>query len=71
MARLFLQVFLVICTCLPLILLVLDMAQRYPPQLSLVDIGLIDGVLLIVALALPLGLLSRLGVDWRRDPGER
>lgn len=51
-------------------LLVADMSRRYSPNLALVDIGLVDALLLIAALALPLVVLTRLGVDWRSGPEE-
>ena len=51
-------------------LLVADMSRRYPPERALVDIGLVDAVLLIAALALPLVVLTRLGVNWRSEPEE-
>ncbi len=70
MNKLVLQIFLVIIACLPLIVLVLDMAQRYAPDSPLRDIGLTDALLLLVALALPVVVLSRLGVDWRTGPEE-
>ena len=69
-ARLLINIFLVIAACAPLLLLVADMAQRYPLERALVDIGLVDAVLLIAALALPLFVLSRLGVHWRTGPEE-
>ncbi len=70
MTKLVLHIFLVIIACLPLIVLVLDMVQRYAPGSPLRDIGLTDAVLLLVALALPVVVLSRLGVDWRTGPEE-
>jgi hypothetical protein len=69
-SRLFLHIFLVIATCVPLVLLVADMAQRYPLDRALMEISLVDAVLLIVALGLPLCALSRLGVDWRTGAEE-
>jgi len=69
-ARLFLHIFLVIATCAPLVLLVADMAQRYPLDRALMDISIVDAALLIAALSLPICALSRLGVDWRAGPEE-
>ncbi len=70
MTRLFRHIILVIATCVPLVLLVADMAQRYPLNGVLMDISLVDAALLIAALSLPLCALSRLGVDWRAEPEE-
>lgn len=70
MPRLLLHVSLVIAACAPLVLLVADMSRRYPPGRALVDIGLVDAVLLIAALALPLVVLTRIGVNWRSGPEE-
>ena len=70
MNRLFLHILLVIATCLPLVLVVADMTQRYPLNGALIDISLVDAVLLIAALGLPLFALSRLGVNWRTGPDE-
>ena len=71
MSRLFLHIFLVIAACVPLLLLVADMARRYPLDGALMDISLLDAALLIAALSLPLCLLTRLGVDWRAEAEER
>ena len=68
MARLFLHIVFIIIACLPLIVLVFDMTQRYPAGTPLVDIRLTDWGLLIAALGLPLFALSHLGVNWRADP---
>ena len=70
MPRLFLNVLLVIAACAPLVLLVANMLQRYPLDGALMDISLVDALLLIAALGLPLGVLTRLGVDWRAGPEE-
>ncbi|MDH3219839.1 MAG: hypothetical protein OEO19_09925 [Gammaproteobacteria bacterium] len=70
MPRILLNVFFVIAACAPLALLVADMVQRYPLDGALKSIGLVDALLLIAALALPLFLLTRLGVDWRTGPEE-
>lgn len=70
MSKFFLQIFLVIATCAPLVLQVADMAQRYPLDRALIDISLVDAALLIAALILPVCVLSRLGVDWRAGPEE-
>ena len=64
------SVSLVIAACAPLLLLVADMTHRYPLDGALMDIGLVDAILLIAALALPLGVLPRLGVAWRSSPEE-
>jgi hypothetical protein len=68
--RLFLHILFVIAGCAPLILLVVDMVQRYPLDEALMDIGLVDAALLIAATSLPVFTLSRLGVDWRAEPAE-
>ena len=68
--RLFLHVFIVIAACAPLVLLVADMVQRYPLDRALIDIGLVDAALLIVATIFPVFVPSRLGVDWRAEPEE-
>ncbi len=70
MPRPIVYIIFVIAACAPLVLLVADMAQRYPLERALIDISLVDAVLLIAALALPLLVLSRLGVDWRTGPEE-
>ena len=70
MNRLFLHVFFVIAACAPLVLLAADMVQRYPLDGALMDIGLVDAALLIVATSLPVFGLSRLGVNWRAEPEE-
>ena len=70
MTRLFLHIFLVIAACAPLMLLVADMAQRYPLHRALMEISLVDAILLIATLGLPLFALSRLGVAWRAGPEE-
>ena len=70
MNKLFIHIILVIAACAPLALLVTNMAQRYPLDQALIGIGLVDAILLIAALGLPLWALSRLGVNWRREPGE-
>jgi hypothetical protein len=70
MKRLFLQILLIVVTCLPLTLLALDMAQRYSSGGSLLDIGLLDAAMLIAALGLPLCALPLIGVDWRSPPEE-
>lgn len=70
MAKHLLKIFLVLCACAPMVLLVLDMGRRYPLDTPLAEIALIDAALLVVALVLPVFLLPRLGVDWRRDPDE-
>jgi len=69
-SRLFLNSILVVAACAPLILLVGDMVQRYPLDISLLDISIVDAVLLLVALAIPLGLLQRLDVNWRNSPDD-
>ncbi len=56
--------------CVPLVLLVTNMVQKYPLDSTLIDISLIDAILLIATLSLPLYLLPRLGVDWRAEPEE-
>ncbi len=56
--------------CVPLVLLVTNMVQKYPLDSTLIDISLVDVALLIAALSLPLYLLPRLGVDWRSEPEE-
>ena len=70
MNRLFLHVCIVIAACAPLVLLVADMVQRYPLDRALIDIGLVDAALLIVATILPVIVPPRLGVDWRAEPEE-
>ena len=70
MTRLFLHVFFVMAACAPLILLVANMAQRYPLDAALLDISLVDAVWLIAATSLPVFVPSRLGVDWRAEPEE-
>ena len=70
MPRIVLNIFLVIAACAPLVLLVADMAQRYPLESALIDISFVDALLLIAALALPLFVLSHLGVHWRAGPDE-
>ncbi len=70
MTRLFLHIILVIMACVPLVLLVTNMVQKYPLDSTLIDISLIDAILLIATLSLPLYLLPRLGVDWRAEPEE-
>ena len=70
MANFLLKIFLLIGACAPMTLLVFDLAHRYPLDTPLTDIALVDGVLLIAALVLPVLLLPRLGVDWRREPDE-
>ena len=70
MNRLFLHVFFVIAACAPLVLLVVDMAQRYPLDEALMNIGLVDAALLIAATSLPVFALPRLGVDWRAEAEE-
>jgi hypothetical protein len=68
--RLFLHVFFVIAACAPLVFLVADMVQRYPLDGVLMDIGLVDAALLIMATSLPVFALPRLGVAWRGEPEE-
>jgi hypothetical protein len=70
MNRFFLHIFYVIAACAPLVLLVVDMVQRYPLDQALIDIGLVDAALLIAATSLPVFTLSQLGVDWRAEPAE-
>ena len=70
MSRLFIHVALVFAACAPLLLLVVDLAQKYPPDTALLEIGLFDAILLLVSLGLPLLVLSRLGVIWRAGPDE-
>ena len=59
-----------IAACVPLVLLVADMAQRYPLDRALMDISLVDMALLVAALSLPLCVLSRFGVNWRAKAEE-
>jgi hypothetical protein len=68
--RLFLHIFIIIAACTPLLLLVADIARRYPLDGALMEISLADAILLLSALALPIMVLSRLGVDWRSGPEE-
>lgn len=68
--RTLLHVLLVIASYTPLVALVADMVQRYPLDMALIDITLVDAVLLIAAISLPVFVLSRLGVDWRAHPEE-
>ena len=70
MPRLFLNILLVIAACAPLVLLAIGLTQKYPPDGALLDIGPWEAVLLIAALALPLFVLTRLGVNWRSGPEE-
>lgn len=70
MFRLVSQVLLVIATCAPFALKVADLAHRYPLDSALMDISLTDATLLIAALILPICVLSRVGVDWRKAPEE-
>jgi hypothetical protein len=68
--RLFLHIIFVIAACAPLALLVADMVRRYPLDGALMDISLFDAALLIAATSLPIFILPRLGVDWRKEPEE-
>ncbi len=70
MAKILRQLVWVTCACAPAVFLVFDMAQRYSLGASLAGVSLVDAALLIGALGLPVFLLPRLGVDWRRDPDE-
>ena len=70
MNKILLHVFLIIAACAPLVVLVANMAQRYPLDMALIDITLVDAILLIAAMSLPVFVLSRLGVHWRSDPEE-
>lgn len=69
-SRVLLHAFLIVAACAPLVALVANMAQRYPLDMALLDITLVDAILLIAATSLPVFVLSRLGVDWRADPEE-
>ena len=68
MYRTSLHVLLIIATCSPLILLVFSMLQRYPLDKDLTSIGIVDALLLVLAVGLPVFALPRLGVDWRSEP---
>ena len=67
MYRIALQVVFAIVACTPLVLLVFDMLQRYPLETDVTAIGLLDAILLLVAIGLPVFALPRLGVDWRTE----
>ena len=62
------QVVLVIAVCIPLILLVYTLLQRYSPSTNVLDIGILEAILLVAAIGLPVFVLPRLGVDWRPEP---
>ncbi len=63
-----LSLILIIFTCLPFVLCMLYLGENYPPDTSLMDIGLKGGILLMISLGLPFVLLPRLKVYWRKPP---
>jgi len=68
--KLALHIFLVIISCIPFILHAYYLTQNYPSDNVLMDFSLIDYLFLLVSLGLPVFLLPRLGVDWRKPPEE-
>ncbi len=65
-----LHIFLVIVACIPFVLHAYYLTQNYPSDNVLMDVSLIDCFLLLVSLGLPVLLLPRLGVNWRKPPEE-
>ncbi len=63
-----LSLILILFTCLPFVLCMLYLRENYPPDTSLTDIGLKDGILLLISLSLPFVLLRRSKVYWRKPP---
>ncbi|MEM7565527.1 MAG: hypothetical protein AAF353_21230 [Pseudomonadota bacterium] len=66
----FLHICLIIATCIPLLLLVGEMLQKYSIEQTLTEISFWDGLMLMAALCLPILILPCLGIKWRTRPEE-